>query len=59
MLSLRDSFAVLCLAGAVSGLGTGVIRFVATPSYPEGGQDAVLGGVLGTVVGTGQPEDMS
>ena len=26
---------------------------------PEGGQDAVLSGVLGTGVGTGQPQDMS
>jgi hypothetical protein len=25
----------------------------------EGGQDAVLSGVLGTGVGTGQPQDMS
>ena len=26
---------------------------------PEGGQDVVLSGVLGTGVGTGQPQDMS
>ena len=33
MLSLQDSFAVLCSADAVSDLDTGEIRFVATPSY--------------------------
>ena len=28
-------------------------------SIPEGGQDAVLSGVLGTGLGAGQPQDMS
>ena len=32
---------------------------VSDATHPEGGQDAVLSGVLGTGVGTGQPQDMS